>query len=99
MTRQDFEDFEKNAVSNLEEIEKNFIKKYEEAIRSQPKSGKDIGGHFAAEFPVGGYFQVQRIFPSFSASFKVSAEGAFFPQLSFWSVMVITLSPFWKPTE
>jgi hypothetical protein len=41
MTRQDFEDFEKNAVSNLEEIEKNFIKKYEEAIWSQPKSGKD----------------------------------------------------------
>ena len=24
MTRQDFEDFEKNAVSNFEEIEKNF---------------------------------------------------------------------------
>ena len=31
MTRQDFEDFEKNAVSNFEEIEKSFIKNFEEA--------------------------------------------------------------------
>ena len=30
MTRQDFEDFEKNAVSNFEEIEKNRIKNFEE---------------------------------------------------------------------
>ena len=30
MTRQDFEDFEKNAVSNFEEIEKNRIKDFEE---------------------------------------------------------------------
>jgi chloramphenicol O-acetyltransferase len=41
MTRQDFEDFEKNAVSNFEEIEKNFMIKNEEAIRSQPISRKD----------------------------------------------------------
>ena len=30
MTRQDFEDFEKNVVSNFEEIEKNLIKNFEE---------------------------------------------------------------------
>ena len=30
MTRQHFEDFEKNAVSNFEEIEKNRIKDFEE---------------------------------------------------------------------
>ncbi len=31
MTHQDFEDFEKNAVSNFEEIEKNRTKNFEEA--------------------------------------------------------------------
>ena len=41
MTRQHFEDFEKNAVSNFEEIEKKFMIKNEEAIRSQPISRKD----------------------------------------------------------
>ena len=30
MTRQDFEDFEKNTVSNFEEIEKNRIKDFED---------------------------------------------------------------------
>ena len=46
MTRQDFEDFEKNAVSNFEEIEKNRIKDFEETGLDLRFSSSPLG--FAA---------------------------------------------------
>ena len=46
MTRQDFEDFEKNAVSNFEEIEKDFeknaVSNFEEIEKNSMKNFEEV---------------------------------------------------------